>query len=263
MPLFSTKLPRVALPFWVLTGLCAIVAESTSDVGEGRTGGAIVAGATIALVATLGIQFRLDRYVPPIYWATVALTGVVAGHGSDELTDRYGVSRVAGGVALCLALIVSVWWSSERRVRAESITTRTRERLYWLTLLMTFALGTSLTDFIADGSLTGYWPATAFFSALVMLVAVMRLALRMDGATAFWSGYMLIQALGASIAKEIAQPGVDGGIGLGTTRTSLLALVAVAGAVVLATAKGRGERPLAARTLGEDEWLLKARDDAE
>jgi uncharacterized membrane-anchored protein len=52
---------------------------------------------------------------------------------------------------------------------------------------------------------------------------------------AFWIAYILTRPLGASIGDYLSQHRVDGGLGLGTTATSLLFLSAILTVVVYLT----------------------------
>src|SRR3954462_193619 len=84
------KVPEVTVYFWVIKILCPTVGESFADyinetLGFGLTNTALVFSA--ALIATLVVQFRLNRYVPSVYWLAVVLISVVGPLLTDNLTD--------------------------------------------------------------------------------------------------------------------------------------------------------------------------------
>jgi uncharacterized membrane-anchored protein len=72
----------------------------------------------------------------------------------------------------------------------------------------------------------------ATFAALIALVTVAHLGFRMNAVLAFWAAYVLTRPLGASIGDLMSQTKKDGGLGLGTTTTSVIFLL---GILVLAT----------------------------
>src|SRR5206468_19897 len=101
-------------------------------------------------------QFRLRAYVPGVYWLTVVLISVVGTLLTDNLTDGHGVPL---WVSTCvftvlLAIVFSVWYIREGTLSIHSIVTTPRETFYWLTVLVTFALGTAAGDWTLE--LTGW-----------------------------------------------------------------------------------------------------------
>jgi len=55
----------------------------------------------------------------------------------------------------------------------------------------------------------------------------------------FWLAYILTRPLGASIGDYLSQPTEDGGLGLGTTGTSVLFLLAILGLVIYLSITGK------------------------
>ena len=70
-----------------------------------------------------------------------------------------------------------------------------------------------------------------------MYVAHVRFAL--NAVLAFWLAYILTRPLGASIGDYLSQPTADGGLGLGTTVTSVVFLLTILGVVVFLTVTKR------------------------
>src|SRR6059036_720066 len=74
------KVPEVTVFFWIIKILCTTVGESFADyvnetLGFGLTNTTILF--SVALIAVLVVQFRLNRYVPGPYWLAVVLISVV------------------------------------------------------------------------------------------------------------------------------------------------------------------------------------------
>jgi hypothetical protein len=145
------KVPEVTVYFWIIKILCTTVGESFADyinetLGFGLTKTSLLfsAGLIIALVA----QFRLNRYVPSIYWLAVVLISVVGALLIDNLTDGHAVPLWISSTvfAVLLATVFSIWYARERTLSIHPIVTTPREAFYWLTVLATFALGTAVGD---------------------------------------------------------------------------------------------------------------------
>ena len=233
------KVPEVTLWFWVIKVLCTTVGETAADflnadLGFGLSGTSIVTGLVLAVV--LGFQFRARQYVPGLYWASVTLVSVFGTLVTDNLTDNLGVpllvSTVVFGVAL--AVVFTAWYRAEGTLSIHSIDNRRRESYYWLAIFVTFALGTATGDLMAQALSLGYVVSALVVVGVVAVVAVgWRFGLH--PVLAFWIIYVLTRPLGASLGDLLAQPVDQGGLGLGTTVTSIVFLVAILGIVVFLT----------------------------
>ncbi|MBF4600519.1 hypothetical protein ITJ55_06830 [Frigoribacterium sp. VKM Ac-1396] len=238
------KVPEVTLAFWVVKVLCTTVGETFADflndgLGLGLTVTSLVM--TAMLVVALVLQFRSRRYVPWVYWLTVVLISVVGTLLTDTLTDSLGVSLwVSTGVfAVALAVSFGTWHAVERTLSVHDITTRRREGFYWTTILLTFALGTAVGDLLGEQLSLGYLPSAVVFAAAIALIALAHRALGLGAVVAFWAAYVLTRPLGASLGDLLSQASGDGGLGFGTTATSVIFLVAIAVVVVAMTWSGR------------------------
>lgn len=226
------KVPEVTLFFWLIKILCTTVGETAADylndnLGLGLTNTSLLMGAL--LVVALAVQLRSRRYVPTVYWITVVLISVVGTLITDNLTDNLGVSLwVSTGVfSVALAVTFATWFAVEKTLSIHSIFTRRREAFYWLTVLVTFALGTAAGDLFAEKLSFGYGPSVLIFGAMIAVVSVAWWKLGLNPVGAFWAVYVLTRPLGASIGDLTSQPTGDGGLGLGTTGTSAIFLVAI------------------------------------
>ena len=202
------------------------------DLGFGLTKTTLLTAAV--LVAALVLQFWVRRYVPWIYWVSVVLISIVGTLITDNLTDNFGVSLVTTTIVFSvgLALVFAAWYASERTLSIHTIVTTRREGFYWLTVLFTFALGTAAGDLTAERLAVGYWKSALLFAALIGIVYALHLKLGLNAILAFWIAYILTRPLGASIGDYLSQPKADGGLGLGTTVTSVIFLLTILTVVV-------------------------------
>jgi uncharacterized membrane-anchored protein len=231
------KVPEVTLYFWVIKILCTTVGETAADylndtLGLGLNNTTIVMSALLAVA--LVYQFRSRRYVPGIYWVSVVLISVVGTLVSDKLADDLGVPLVTTTIvfAVLLAGTFAAWFASERTLSIHSIVTSRRESFYWLAILFTFALGTSAGDLFDEKLGVGYWPTVGIVGAVIALITAAHYGLRLNAVLAFWLAYILTRPLGASIGDGMSQPKNAGGLGLGTTGTSVIFLAVILALVV-------------------------------
>ncbi len=156
--------PEVTIWFWIIKILCTTVGESFADwinltLGVGLSNTAWIF--TGVLVVVLAVQLSLKRYSPFPYWLTVVVISITGTLYTDILTDQLGVPLwVSSAVfSVLLAVVFGIWWARERTLSIHAIDTRPREGFYWLTVLVTFALGTATGDWTLE--LTGWSPGVA------------------------------------------------------------------------------------------------------
>ncbi len=231
------KVPEITVYFWVIKVLCTTVGETFADnlnenLGLGLTNTSYIMGAV--LIAVTIAQFRARRYVPGIYWLAVVLVSVVGTLVSDNLVENYGVTLETTTIAfsVILACVFASWYWSERTLSVHTIVTTKREAFYWLTILFTFALGTSAGDLLSEKLALGYLPTVGIFAGAIAVIAFLHFALKMNAILSFWLAYILTRPLGASIGDYLASPKAEGGLGLGTTVTSIIFLSTILALVV-------------------------------
>lgn len=242
------KVPEVTLYFWIIKILCTTVGETAADylnetLGFGLTNTTYLVSAL--LIVALSFQFRSRRYVPGIYWVSVVLISVVGTLITDNLVDNMGVALQTTTIVFSIALAATfgVWYWSERTLSIHTIVTTRREFFYWLAILFTFALGTSAGDQIAETYGLGFFVSILIFAGAIALVTLAHFRFRLGAVTAFWAAYILTRPLGASIGDWMSQPKADGGLGLGTTLTSVIFLTAILSLVVFLQITKKDQTP--------------------
>lgn len=230
------KVPEITVWFWVIKILCTSVGESFADyinetVGFGLVNTTILFG--VALIVALAVQFRTRRYTPWIYWLTVVLVSVEGTLLTDNLTDGHNVPLWISSTVFSVLLVVvfAAWWWRERTLSIHAVNTGSREAWYWLTVLVTFALGTALGDWTVE--LTGWTPGVSVLLPLG-LIALTLLAWRagVNAVATFWVAFILTRPLGANIGDYLSSDKSEGGLALGTLWPSLAFLAAILAVVV-------------------------------
>jgi uncharacterized membrane-anchored protein len=231
------RVPEITFYFWIIKVLATTVGETAADylsatlnLGLGIT--SYVMGGLL-LIALLN-QFRLKRYVPVSYWCVVVLTSIVGTLITDRLVDELGVSLITTAIVFGFALLAvfGVWYFREKTLAMHSIRTAQRELYYWAAILLTFALGTSTGDLLAEASKLGYGMSALVFGALIAIITACYYYLQMNAVLAFWIAYILTRPLGASIGDLLSQPRTNGGLGWGTIGTSMVFLSIISSLVI-------------------------------
>jgi uncharacterized membrane-anchored protein len=242
------KVPEVTLFFWVIKIMCTTVGETAADyvnehLGFGLTNTTIVSGVLLAVL--LGVQFRMRRYVPAVYWAAVVVISVFGTLITDDLTDGHNVplTTTTPLFAVLLAAVFAAWYARERTLSIHSIVTTRREGFYWLAILFTFALGTAAGDLVDERFGLGYGVSILLFGGIIAAIAVAHFRFGLGAVLSFWLAYVLTRPLGASIGDYLSQSSKNGGLGLGTTGTSYLFLACILGLVGYLAVTKRDQTP--------------------
>jgi uncharacterized membrane-anchored protein len=261
------KVPEVTVYFWIIKILCTTVGESFADyinetLGFGLTNTTILFGTAFAV--TLFFQFRLDRYVPGVYWLTVVLISVFGTLVTDNLTDGHNVPLWFSTLlfSVLLAVVFIVWYARERTLSIHTIVTTPREAWYWTAVLVTFALGTAVGDWTIE--LTGWGPGQSVLLPLALILGIlMTWRLGITGPVlSFWVAFILTRPLGANIGDFLASPKSEGGLGLGTLGTSVLFLSTIVIVVVFLTITGR-DRTESIRAYEDEDRLGSAQQESQ
>lgn len=241
------KVPEVTIFFWIIKILATTVGETAADylsvtLNLGLTVTSYIMSSILLIL--LLIQLKFKKYIPSIYWVVVVLLSIVGTLISDNLVDNLGVSLATTSVMFGAALaVVFVWWYlSERTLSVHFIDTTKRELFYWAAILFTFSLGTSAGDLISESSGLGYGYATLLFAGAIGLVFLSYKYLKLNSIAAFWTAYILTRPLGASMGDLLSQQTKNGGIGLGTTVTSIVFLLTILTLVIYITIRNKKEQ---------------------
>jgi uncharacterized membrane-anchored protein len=224
----AVKVPAITGLFWLVKVLTTGMGEAFSDYLGGVS--LVLAGGVgfLGFLAALWLQFRARRYVAAVYWFAVAMVAVFGTMAADALHVAadipYPVTTTFYAVAL--AVVFTLWWRSEGTLSIHSIHTPRREVFYWLTVLLTFALGTAAGDLTAFVLHLGFAGSVVLFA---VLIAVPAIAWRfgLHPVVAFWTAYVLTRPLGASIADWLGKPHRSGGLGWGDGTVSAVATVLI------------------------------------
>ncbi|MDB5506410.1 MAG: Membrane protein [Devosia sp.] len=249
-PSAYNRVPAVTVDFWLIKLMAVTVGETAADflainLGIGLQLTTIIMVGVLAVA--IGLQFTRKRYVPWTYWLAVVLVSVVGTLVTDNLIDTFGVPLEITTIvcSTLLALTFISWYLSEKTLSIHTIVTTKREVFYWVAILLTFALGTAVGDYIAETLGLGYMLTGVLFVVIIAAIAAAHFLLHMNAILSFWLAYILTRPLGASFGDLLSQPVEYGGLGLGTVVTSAIFLIVIAGLVAYMTIMGPRREPAA------------------
>jgi uncharacterized membrane-anchored protein len=100
---------------------------TADNVGVGFEGGALIFSGLIAVVAALHFFTKIPK--PILFWAAYILTRPLGATLGDTLTKPYNVgglnlNRIAASLVILIAMVIGVWLSERRQVKAQEAAVR-------------------------------------------------------------------------------------------------------------------------------------------
>jgi uncharacterized membrane-anchored protein len=240
----AAKVPEITLLFWVVKVLTTGLGEAASDYLGGVSIPLAGAVGLVGFVAALAAQLRTRRCVPAVYWTAVLMVAVFGTMAADVLHVVLDIPYAASSAvyAVALAVVFTLWRRAEGTLSIHAIDTRRRELWYWLTVLLTFALGTALGDLTAVALHLGFLASGVLFAVVIAVPAIAWRA-GVDPVLTFWTAYVLTRPLGASVADWLGKPASPaGGLGLGDGTVTAVGFVAFLVLVGWIQRTGHGEQ---------------------
>jgi uncharacterized membrane-anchored protein len=234
----TSKVPPVTLMFWLIKILATTVGETGGDALSMTLNLGYAVSSLIFLAffgITLAVQVTSKRYHPFAYWAVVVATTTVGTTMSDYMDRTLGLGYVKSSLLLFggVLLVLLLWRTVSGQIQYETITSKTDEIFYWLTILVSNTLGTALGDFTATTTGLGFERGALVFAGLIALVAIVHLlSKKVPASLLFWSAYVLTRPLGATLGDTLTKPHQEGGLAMGRFSSSFcIAAVMVLGIV--------------------------------
>ncbi len=175
------KVPQVTIFFWISKIFCALIGQGLSlyldkILNSESTATFFVLGLLCVLI--LFFQFRAKKYVPSLYWLTVVFISALGALIPPGLADKLGVSLVMMIYILVIffALTLAMWYKLEKTLSIYSIVTFRREAFYWVTMLLSLALGSAIYDVTRD--CLGYLIMLFIYASLVGITTATFYALK-------------------------------------------------------------------------------------
>ena len=225
------RVPEVTIAFWVIKILSTTTGETFADylnvdLGLGLTLTTWIMGAL--LIVALIAQFATKRYTSGVYWTVVVLISIVGTLLTDNLTDVLGRRALGQHDRLhaCCSRSPSASGSLGSAPCRSTRSSRAGARP------STGSRSCSPSRSVprpatssprASGSATCSAPSSS--PSLIGVVVIARFVFNVNVVFCFWAAYILTRPLGASIGDLLSQDPADGGLGLGTTITSVVFLV--------------------------------------
>jgi uncharacterized membrane-anchored protein len=233
-----SKVPEVALLFWIVKVAATTLGETGGDAASMSLGlGYLAATGIFAVIFLIAVyaQIAAKRFHPFLYWTAIIATTTV-GTTLADFDDRSLGIGYAGGTSLLLASLLAslaLWYRTMGSVSVETVNSPKAEMFYWVTILFSQTLGTALGDWTADTAGLGYSGGAAVFTAVLALIVVAYYATNLSRTLLFWAAFVTTRPLGAVVGDFLDKPLSEGGLALSRYSASAALLLFIGACLVL------------------------------
>lgn len=240
-----SKVPEVALGFWLIKILATTLGETGGDTVTMTLNWGYLAGTALFAAILIGLvvaQILAKRFNPWLYWATIVASTTFGTTMADFADRSLGIGYTGGStlLLLCLAAVLGAWYGSERTISVDTVSTPKVEAFYWAAITFSQTLGTALGDWLADSGGLGYEGGALVFGAGLAVVVALYLWTRVSRVALFWAAFILTRPLGATVGDFLDKPVANGGLNLSRPLASaVIAAFMIALIVVLPQRAGR------------------------
>ena len=237
---FVNRVPHIILIYWVIKIASTTLGETGADMfsmtfnlGYGET---IIIFISLFLLL-LAVKLRIKKYNPVAYWAVFTATAIVGTGISDFIDRTLGLGYAAGALILVIMLLIilALWYSKEKSISVELITTGSAEIYYWTAFLIANTLGTAAGDFLADSLGFGFLLSAGIITGMLIVTILLHYFTKTSKIVLFWIAFVLTRPFGATFGDLLTKPIELGGINLGTIGASIFFAVVLVFAVIKET----------------------------
>jgi uncharacterized membrane-anchored protein len=227
-----SKVPEVTLIFWIIKILATTLGETGGDtVSMSMNLGYLVGTGIFAAIFMLAViaQVSAKKFHPVVYWTTIIATTTVGTTLADFADRSLGIGY-AGGTAILFTLLMAslfIWYRTLGSVAVDTVNSPKSEMFYWITIMFSQTLGTTLGDWTADTAGLGYGGGAIVFGAMLAVIAAAYYRTKISHVVLFWAAFILTRPLGAVVGDFLDKPISKGGLELSrySASASLLVLV--------------------------------------
>ncbi len=215
----ASKVPEVALVFWIIKIAATTLGETGGDAVTMTLDWGYLAGTALflsGLGVLVAIQIAAKTFHPFLYWATIVASTTFGTTMADYADRSLGIGYAGGSSLLfcCLIAVLGLWYWSRGTISVETVNKPQVEVFYWAAITLSQTLGTALGDWTADDTGLGYEGGALVFAAALAVVAAAYYWTNVSRVLLFWIAFILTRPLGATAGDFLDKPVSEGGLAL-------------------------------------------------
>jgi len=229
-------LPKINTFYWVFFVSFTIFGQVAGNlIAEvlhlGYGSAALLFFLPLLVTVLISIYSKVQRL--PLYWTIITLAGVCGTNISHYFSrvffrDIWGYSQyvsyyfTTGLFIFILVVLFYIWNESPKTFTIREWLNKPTEIIYWITILIAGAIGTSVGDVVANNTLMCYDAGTVLLLQLLCLAIAMVYLTKVSRSFLFWTGIILTHPVGANSGDLLSQ---QEWLGLGNLVATVFMLV--------------------------------------
>lgn len=223
------KLPQITILFWIMKICATTLGETAGDqlsmtmnIGYALSSVILISFFAVVLIA----QLLTKKHYPVIYWAVILATSTAGTTMSDFMNRSMGFGYALGSSILIILLVLTLitWKATEKSLSVTNIKSFRGEIFYWTAILFSNTLGTSVGDYLADNSGLGFAGGAILIGLLLLIIVMLHYYSKISPVILFWLAFVLTRPFGATFGDLLTKTADKGGLGFGTSGSSLILL---------------------------------------
>lgn len=225
------RLPQLNIFYWALIISANTMGETAGDLIS-QTFNLGYGGGTVALISLFIIALSVSIYAktqrPVLYWTVITLASTAGTTISDYVNRTFfhetlgyteNQGYLFGTISLVIALLItfSIWKLYSKSNTIEDGLNKKSEFLYWIAILTSSTLGTSIGDLLAHNTPLGFDGGTVFLLILLTAVIALTLFTKLPRELCYWLAIIITHPVGATMGDYMTKPE---GMNLGNVRAS-------------------------------------------
>lgn len=224
------KLPELNALYWLTKIVATTLGETGADLLSMTFDIGYAVSSMILLcffLVMLSLQLWRTNYLPWVYWFVILATSTLGTTMSDYMDRTLGFGYAKGSLLLAIILLVvlSLWKITRKSLSVTNIQSRQSELFYWVAILVSNTLGTSLGDYLADDSGLGFAGGAILIGSALLVLIVLHYYTKISSVLLFWVAFVLTRPFGATFGDLLTKTTANGGLDFGTKGSSLLLFV--------------------------------------
>lgn len=227
------RLPNIDLFYWTLLISANTFGETAGDLISQTLNLGYGAGTVVLFILfliALSVSISSDKQNSLLYWGIITLTSTLGTTVSDfisrsffhlELGFTENQGYTFGTIILTFSLIFTfkIWKHYSKTNAIESGLNKPTEFLYWIAILTSSTLGTSVGDLLAHNTPLGFDGGTLFLLGILVVIAALFFFTKLSRGYLYWFAIIVTHPIGATIGDYMTKPE---GFNLGNITSSLV-----------------------------------------
>ena len=186
-------------------------------------------GLIILFLAVITLELKATAASIPRYWTAIIITATAGTTMADFVTRSLGLGYGLGS-AVMIALFALIFFGWKR---SHSASMYDSNIWYWSAILIASTMGTTVGDFVSNGTELGFGGGTLGLASLLLVLLILELKTKISKEFCYWAAIVVTSTIGATSGDYLTkEEGLNLGYGIGSAILLTAFVLIVSGGIV-------------------------------